>query len=251
MGLEKIGNSDTLVNEIINQISQAILNGDFKLGDKLPSEAELCETLGVGRNSLREAIRMLNAMGVVETKRGQGTFLQNTIAHDVFNPLIFRLILEQKTSSDIYELRVMIESIIVIMAIQNATNDEIIAIKKLINKTDMLLQSSNTSIEDLVDLDVAFHMAVVKSVHNSLIEAIMENLILMFKPSIKRVLLQKEGLKSCKKSHSAILRLIEDRNIEQVFTVIENTLKDSFNTQSKSLKIRGGGGQKKPNLKLA
>ena len=77
MGLAKIGNSDTLVNEIITQLSQAIIDGDFKPGDKLPSEAELCEQLGVGRNSLREAIRVLNAMGVVKTKRGQGTFLQN------------------------------------------------------------------------------------------------------------------------------------------------------------------------------
>ena len=94
MGLAKIGNSDTLVNEIITQLSQAIIEGDFKPGDKLPSEAELCEQLGVGRNSLREAIRVLNAMGVVKTKRGQGTFLQDTISHEVFNPLIFRLILD-------------------------------------------------------------------------------------------------------------------------------------------------------------
>ena len=50
MGLAKIGNSDTLVNEIITQLSQAIIDGDFKPGDKLPSEAELCEQLGVGRN---------------------------------------------------------------------------------------------------------------------------------------------------------------------------------------------------------
>lgn len=118
MGLERIGSTDTLVKEIIVQLSQAIIEGDFKPGDKLPSEAELCEQLGVGRNSLREAIRMLNAMGVVETKRGQGTFLRETISHDVFNPLIFRLILEPKSTVDVYELRLMIESIVIIMAIK-------------------------------------------------------------------------------------------------------------------------------------
>lgn len=63
-------------------------------GDKLLSEAQLCEKLGVEtRNSLREAIKMLNAIGVLETKRGQGTFLAKEISHDVFNPLIFKLIL--------------------------------------------------------------------------------------------------------------------------------------------------------------
>ena len=64
------------MNEIIIQLSQAILEGDFKPGDKLLSEAQLCEKLGVGRNSLREAIKMLNAIGVLETKkRAEGTFL--------------------------------------------------------------------------------------------------------------------------------------------------------------------------------
>lgn len=243
MVLERIGSSDTLVKEIIAQLSQAIIDGDFKPGDKLPSEAELCETLGVGRNSLREAIRMLNAMGVVETKRGQGTFLQNTISHDVFNPLIFRLILEPKSTSDIYELRVMIESIIVIMAIQNATNEEILTIKKLIDKTDELIQLGNASIEELVNLDVEFHMAVVKSVHNSLIEAIMENIILMFKPSMKRVMMQKEGLHSCKKNHSAILKLIEKRDVNQVFTIVESTLRGSFNIPSARQSLGGGEGK--------
>lgn len=96
VALTRIKNQESLVNEIIIQLSQAILEGDFKPRDKLLSEAQLCEKLGVGRNSLREAIKMLNAIGVLETKRGQGTFLAKEISHDVFNPLIFKLILEPK-----------------------------------------------------------------------------------------------------------------------------------------------------------
>ena len=78
---------------------------------------------------------MLNAMGVVETKRGQGTFLRKTISHDVFNPLIFRLILEPKSTVDVYELRVMIESIVIIMAIKKASVEEIKSIRNLIDET--------------------------------------------------------------------------------------------------------------------
>lgn len=141
MGLAKIGNSDTLVNEIITQLSQAIIEGDFKPGDKLPSEAELCEQLAVGRNSLREAIRVLNAMGVVKTKRGQGTFLQDTISHEVFNPLIFRLILDPKNTTDVFELRVMVESIVVIMAIQKASPEEIKTIRDLVDETNRVAKS--------------------------------------------------------------------------------------------------------------
>lgn len=231
MGLERIGSTDTLVKEIIVQLSQAIIEGDFKPGDKLPSEAELCEQLGVGRNSLREAIRMLNAMGVVETKRGQGTFLRETISHDVFNPLIFRLILEPKNDTDIYELRVMIESIVVIMVINRATIDEVKLIRQLFDQTQDFVSKNNVSLEDLVKLDMNFHMAIARCVHNSLIEAIMEKLILMFKPAMKNVLMRENGMKSCVKNHKAIVELIEKRDMLNVFNVIEETLKGSFNNK--------------------
>lgn len=199
MGLAKIGNSDTLVNEIITQLSQAIIDGDFKPGDKLPSEAELCEQLGVGRNSLREAIRVLNAMGVVKTKRGQGTFLQDTISHEVFNPLIFRLILDPKNTTDVFELRVMVESIVVIMAIYKASPEEIQSIRVLVDETNKLAQSNQSSIDDLIKLDVQFHLSIAKCVHNKLIEAILETLVLMFEPSIKKVLQTENGIDLCLK----------------------------------------------------
>lgn len=228
MGLAKIGNSDTLVNEIITQLSQAIIDGDFKPGDKLPSEAELCEQLGVGRNSLREAIRVLNAMGVVKTKRGQGTFLQDTISHEVFNPLIFRLILDPKNTTDVFELRVMVESIVVIMAIQKASPEEIKTIRDLVDETNRVAKSEQGSVENLIELDMQFHLAIAKCVHNKLIESILETLVLMFEPSIKKVLQTENGIDLCLKNHYAIVDLIERRDVSNVFSTVEATLIDSF-----------------------
>lgn len=228
MGLAKIGNSDTLVNEIITQLSQAIIEGDFKPGDKLPSEAELCEQLAVGRNSLREAIRVLNAMGVVKTKRGQGTFLQDTISHEVFNPLIFRLILDPKNTTDVFELRVMVESIVIIMAIYKASPEEIQSIRNLVNETNNIAKSNQGSIDDLIKLDMQFHLSIAKCVHNKLIESILETLVLMFEPSIKKVLQKDGGIDLCLKNHYAIVNLIEQRDVINVFNTVRDTLVDSF-----------------------
>lgn len=228
MGLAKIGNSDTLVNEIITQLSQAIIEGDFKPGDKLPSEAELCEQLAVGRNSLREAIRVLNAMGVVKTKRGQGTFLQDTISHEVFNPLIFRLILDPKNTTDVFELRVMVESIVIIMAIYKASPEEIQSIRDLVNETNNIAKSNQGSIDDLIKLDMQFHLSIAKCVHNKLIESILETLVLMFEPSIKKVLQKDGGIDLCLKNHYAIVNLIEQRDVINVFNTVRDTLVDSF-----------------------
>ena len=68
--------------------------GEFKPGDKLPTETEFCQKLGVGRNSIREAIKMLAAIGVVEVFRGDGTYVATKVSPEIFNPLIFSLILE-------------------------------------------------------------------------------------------------------------------------------------------------------------
>lgn len=231
MGLAKIGNSDTLVNEIITQLSQAIIEGDFKPGDKLPSEAELCEQLAVGRNSLREAIRVLNAMGVVKTKRGQGTFLQDTISHEVFNPLIFRLILDPKNTTDVFELRVMVESIVIIMAIYKASPEEIQSIRDLVDETNNIAKSNQGSIDDLIKLDMQFHLSIAKCVHNKLIESILETLVLMFEPSIKKVLQKDGGIDLCLKNHYAIVNLIEQRDVINVFNTVRDTLVDSFSKE--------------------
>ncbi len=228
MALERIGNQTTLVKEIITQLSQAILEGEFKPGEKLPSEAILCEKMGVGRNSLREAIRMLNAIGVMETRRGQGTFLRDTVSEEAFNPLIFQLILEPKKISDIYELRVMIESIVVIMAIKKASEEEIQHLRKLVEEADLISKSKTAGIETLLDLDVQFHIEVAKCVHNPLIETILRRLVAMFRPYMKKMLKNEEDLKLCKKNHLAIVNAIEDRNILKVFDVVSETFIESY-----------------------
>lgn len=188
VALTRIKNQESLVNEIIIQLSQAILEGDFKPGDKLLSEAQLCEKLGVGRNSLREAIKMLNAIGVLETKRGQGTFLAKEISHDVFNPLIFKLILEPKSAKDIYELRILLETIIILMAIKKADDKDIESAKNVLLEVKKLLEQNSTDIDRFVKLDIKFHMVIAKSTHNYLVETILDTIMVIFEPFIKKVL---------------------------------------------------------------
>lgn len=227
MPLNRIGNQDSLVNEIIMQLSQAILEGEFKPGDKLLSEAQLCEQLGVGRNSLREAIKMLNAMGVLETKRGQGTFLAKEISHDVFNPLIFKLILEPKSAKDIYELRVLLESIVVLMAIRKATTEDMIEVKTIVLKTRELLENGHNDIDVFVKLDMQFHLTIAKATHNHLIETILTTVITIFEPFIKKVLLSENGILLSIKNHTNLIQVIEQKNTMEAMNAVKKSL-DEF-----------------------
>lgn len=227
MPLNHIGNPDSLVNEIIIQLSQAILEGEFKPGDKLLSEAQLCEQLGVGRNSLREAIKMLNAMGVLETKRGQGTFLAKEISHDVFNPLIFKLILEPKSAKDIYELRVLLETMVVLMAIRKATDEDMAEVRTIVLKTKELLENGHDDINSFVKLDMQFHLTVAKATHNHLVETIIATVITIFEPFIKKVLLSENGISLSVKNHTNLIQVIEQKNIMEAMNAVKKSL-DEF-----------------------
>ncbi|WP_270510624.1 FadR/GntR family transcriptional regulator [Megamonas funiformis] len=224
VALTRIKNQESLVNEIIIQLSQAILEGDFKPGDKLLSEAQLCEKLGVGRNSLREAIKMLNAIGVLETKRGQGTFLAKEISHDVFNPLIFKLILEPKSAKDIYELRILLETIIILMAIKKADDKDIESAKNVLLEVKKLLEQNSTDIDRFVKLDIKFHMVIAKSTHNYLVETILDTIMVIFEPFIKKVLSSENGIQISVINHENLIEIIEEKNSLEAMNVVIKSL---------------------------
>lgn len=224
VALTRIKNQESLVNEIIIQLSQAILEGDFKPGDKLLSEAQLCEKLGVGRNSLREAIKMLNAIGVLETKRGQGTFLAKEISHDVFNPLIFKLILEPKSAKDIYELRILLETIIILMAIKKADDKDIESAKNVLLEVKKLLEHNSTDIDRFVKLDIKFHMVIAKSTHNYLVETILDTIMVIFEPFIKKVLSSENGIQISVINHENLIKIIEEKNSLEAMNVVIKSL---------------------------
>ena len=86
--------SKSVVQIIIDRLTGAIIEGELKPGDKIPTEPELAEELQVGRNSVREAIRILVAYGVLEIRRPEGTFVCNGFSTQIINPMIYQVILE-------------------------------------------------------------------------------------------------------------------------------------------------------------
>ena len=108
--LSPIDNS-SIVDKIIDRIVKAISTGQFKVGEKLPSEFELMEELNVGRNSLREAMKILSALGVVDIRRGDGTYVCDHIAPTVFNPIIYSIIFQAESDPDMVEFRECMEAV--------------------------------------------------------------------------------------------------------------------------------------------
>ena len=140
----------------------------------------MTKTLGIGKSSVREAVKMLQAMGVVEVRRGQGTVVRRHPGPDYLSPLVFQLIMESGYPDDLIELRLMFEPAYAVMAMERATAEDQERIRRAMERLERAVQSGTPAAED----DIAFHLAILKATKNPLVIRIGETIFQLFKPSI-------------------------------------------------------------------
>lgn len=151
--------------QLAERLEKMILDGEYAPGEKLANERELSERLGVSRTMLREATKQLAARGLLEVRRGVGTFVSDNPGV-VSNPLGIRAeggksvpeILE-----DWYRVRMIVESEAMEMAAEKATDEEIAELEEILAKE---LELARTDYEDFMDTDRAFHCALAHATHN-------------------------------------------------------------------------------------
>ena len=94
---------------IIDRIVSSIMSGELRRGEKLPAEEEFAERLGVGRSSVREAIKILEAAGIVEIRRADGTYIVDEFKERMMNPLLLGMLMADKSSADIRDFRILVQ----------------------------------------------------------------------------------------------------------------------------------------------
>ena len=104
------------VDILIDRLTQAIIDGTFKAGEKIPTEPELASIFGVGRNTVREAVKTLVAYGILEVRRPNGTFVCNEFKPQGINPMIYGLILQKEDAyKELIDLRKVVENGILLL----------------------------------------------------------------------------------------------------------------------------------------
>jgi GntR family transcriptional repressor for pyruvate dehydrogenase complex len=147
--LRKSGLTDMLVARILGLVTA----GNLEAGDRLPPERKLAETFNVSRPTLREAIRALGVLGVLEIRHGGGVFVSKLSASDLLQPLTFFLTLRNTEVDKLYEARQLIEGDIAARAAERATEDDVAALEALIAEQEAVTASP----ESYRDVDTAFH----------------------------------------------------------------------------------------------
>ena len=151
----------SLSNQIADDIEQRIKLGEFKVGDKLPTEPELVSTYGVSRNTIREAIQSLTRPGILETRQGDGTYVVATerLQVELYN------VMDSTTNKNVFEVRNMLENYIVERAICNATEEDLQNISNALENR----KAEIDSIPEKTQADLDFHMSIAKATHNDLL----------------------------------------------------------------------------------
>jgi len=170
---------------ILNMVSESILAGRLKPGDKLPTELDLAEKLGVSRNSVREAIKMLASLGVIEVKRGAGTFISRSMPSSVLDQMMLSLAFHQGTSKELIEIRMMVEVGAAELAIDNATDEQIERLENTNLRLKLASQDPDKDSHHLRDLDLKIHFTLLEITNNPFVEKIGKTIYRLFFASIE------------------------------------------------------------------
>lgn len=159
----------TVVDEIVKRLVGLIVDEGLKPGDKLMSERELIARLAVGRSSLREAIKTLSALGVLEIRRGTGTYVGYGDTSILTKPLAWGLFVNQANIQQVVEARSVIEVAMAGWAAARATEEQIAKMGGLLDE----MNDVQETMEHYVDLDLAFHLAIAEAAHNDMMASVL------------------------------------------------------------------------------
>jgi GntR family transcriptional repressor for pyruvate dehydrogenase complex len=155
----------TLTADICRKLVSHLMRGDWIEGDRIPPERELCQRLGVGRASLREALKALEIMGMIETRLGEGTFVCGR-SEFFSRPLLWAITGSAKSDAhELVEARELIESETARLAAERATAEDLQTIRKHLDEMEAAIDDPTTFLE----ADLNFHLAIANAAHNRIL----------------------------------------------------------------------------------
>ena len=162
-----------LTDDAIEKIKAMIVSGELRPGDRLPPEKELAEHLGLSRNSLREAVKALEIIRVLDVRRGDGTYVTSLEPHLLLEAISFVIDMHDDDSLlELFAVRRMLESQAAGIAAQAASNEQSRALIDEVASID----ADTVTVDDLVAHDVRFHSDIVRLTGNGYLLSLVESL---------------------------------------------------------------------------
>ncbi len=210
--------------QIVEIFKKALSNGTFKIGDKLPPERELSEMLGAGRSSLREAISILSAYGIVEVRHGEGTFVTDKFVENVFDFLGFTNVTNPQNYMHLMKLREIIEVGAVDMVYENMTDKDM---EILDGYAARLAVEEDQEQKTLLDLH--FHQHLMACTGNPIFIRIYTMSLKLLNSLIGQLIAHSEVQRQAHLDHTAILDALKHGDLENCRSAIRKHLNNIEN----------------------
>lgn len=205
-----------LADDVAEALRREVREGRYKPGERLPNEQELMAAFGVGRSSIREAVRILAHSGILRVQQGLGTFVEHTAG--IMEPLGQRL--RRSGAEDLNEVRQLLEAKIAEKAASHRTSVDIRKMRELLSRRIEVAHQGDKA--SCIEADVAFHVSIAEAAGNE----VLLDLYKTFAVQVARSLIdqytdtssfiQTHGL------HEKLLQAIVDRNAKEAWNLAKN-----------------------------
>ena len=206
----------SLADMIAETLKQQITEGTYRVGDKLPAEPELMKTFGVGRSSVREAVKLLVNMGVVRVQQGSGTFVAVPSNNDDVN---IKMSTADRTELD--EVRKILDIAIVEKAVARRTEKDIERMRASLEKRKV--NAEKGLLEECIEADLNFHIAIADAAHNRILADIYRSAATHLLSEFNRIYNGTDCFINSQTSHEKLLKHIiagDLKNARKTATII-------------------------------
>ncbi|MFN8455752.1 MAG: FadR/GntR family transcriptional regulator [Anaerolineae bacterium] len=208
--------------EAIERIVSLIRSRQLVPGDKLPGERQLVENLGVSRTSVREALRSLEGMGLIEVRAGVGAFVKHPVSEFVTAALPPRLLVDRDTLYKLFQLREIIETGAAAIAASQATDQDLGHIRGAVERMEACYAADD--LDGMVEADIELHRAILVATGNDILVRVMDNIADMLKEMRRASLTIQVGVPITLAGHRALLAALEQHDPERARQAMQEHL---------------------------
>ncbi len=198
--------------QVYEQLKRLLIEGEWAPGTKIPSENELADMFNVSRITVRQALQKLNALGLLETRFGEGSFVRIVDVGESMNSLIPVMYLGEQSAQEVFEFRMIIETECARLAARRATVEDIKELKETLERMEECENNRDLKAFGVADLD--FHFKIAKITRNALV--------------IKTISILQDVLESSMDDHKEIIHAIEEKEEVKAANTMKEHIKKNY-----------------------
>jgi GntR family transcriptional repressor for pyruvate dehydrogenase complex len=211
---------NSLVVELTKRLLDYIFSGSIKVGQRLPAERQLAEALGVGRSAIREAIKALTVLGVLEVRQGDGTYLKRTDSTLLTQVIEWGLLLGEQSTLDLIEARKVIEIAVCRFAAERGTDQEIDELSRIMDRM-------KTEPSSFIEHDVSFHLKLAEMSRNTVLKDVLSSIQSLLRTWIKLVIESAGETEFSYRDHLAVYEAVARRDPEAAALAMQRHMEDA------------------------